>query len=57
MLEQTYHSDYVNQLSVSANMPIMGGAPNYVSSDIFATDCAAARFAGAGISMVTAKAY
>jgi hypothetical protein len=57
MLEQTYHSDYVNQLSVSANMPIMGGAPKYVSSDIFATDCAAARFAGAGISMVTAKAY
>jgi hypothetical protein len=57
MLEQTYHSDYVNQLSVSANMPIMGGAPKYVSSDIFATDCAVARFAGAGISMVTAKAY
>jgi hypothetical protein len=55
VLGQTYRSDYVNQLSVSANMPIMGGAPKYVSSDIFATDCAVARFAG--ISMVTAKAY
>ncbi|KAG2603519.1 uncharacterized protein LOC120710847 [Panicum virgatum] len=55
VLGQTYRSDYVNQLSVSASMPVMGGAPKYVSSDIFATDCAVARFRG--IAMVTAKAY
>ncbi|KAF8642191.1 hypothetical protein HU200_067454 [Digitaria exilis] len=56
VLGQTYRADYVNRLSVSTSMPVMGGAPNYVSSDIFATDCAVARFGG-GISMVTAKAY
>jgi hypothetical protein len=60
VLGQTYRADYINQLSVSSKMPVMGGAPNYVSSDIFATDCAVARFgarrAGAGISMVTAQA-
>ncbi|PAN26363.1 hypothetical protein PAHAL_5G005300 [Panicum hallii] len=59
VLGQTYRSDYVNQLSVSSKMPVMGGAPNYVVSDIFATDCAVARFGAgrAGISMVTSRAY
>nr|CAB3479552.1 unnamed protein product [Digitaria exilis] len=57
VLGQTYRSDYVNQLDVTSKMPVMGGAPNYVSSDIFATDCAVARFRAAGISMVTARAY
>ncbi|XP_062208755.1 uncharacterized protein LOC133910257 [Phragmites australis] len=59
VLGQTYRTDYVNQLSVSSNMPIMGGAPKYVSSDIFATDCAVARFGARrdGISMVTDRAY
>ncbi|CAL4959264.1 unnamed protein product [Urochloa decumbens] len=59
VLGQTYRSDYVNQLSVSSKMPVMGGAPKYVVSDIFAADCAVARFASrkaAGISMVTAEA-
>uniref|UniRef100_A0ACD6ALL8 Uncharacterized protein n=1 Tax=Avena sativa TaxID=4498 RepID=A0ACD6ALL8_AVESA len=57
VLGQTYRSDYVNKLSVSANMPIMGGGPNYVSSDIFATDCKVARFGRkAGISMITTRA-
>ncbi|RLN24165.1 uncharacterized protein C2845_PM07G35980 [Panicum miliaceum] len=59
VLGQTYRSDYVNQLSVSSKMPVMGGAPNYVVSDIFATDCPVARFGAggrAGISMVTAEA-
>ncbi|CAM0147848.1 unnamed protein product [Urochloa decumbens] len=59
VLGQTYRSDYVNQLSVSSKMPVMGGAPKYLSSDIFATDCAVARFGShkVGISMVTARAY
>ena len=59
VLGQTYRSDYVNKLSVSSKMPVMGGAPNYAVSDIFATDCAVARFVGAaGIAtVVTSRAY
>jgi len=57
VLGQTYSTNYVNKLSVSANMPIMGGGSNYVSSDIFATDCKVSRFGPqAGISMVTIRA-
>ena len=57
VLGQTYRSDYVNEMSVRASMPVMGGAPNYVSSDIFAADCAVARFGrNTGISMVTGRA-
>ncbi|CAM0885352.1 unnamed protein product [Alopecurus aequalis] len=57
VLGQTYRTDYVNKLDVSADMPIMGGAPGYVSSDIFATDCKVARFGRqGGISMVTGQA-
>ncbi|KAF0924163.1 hypothetical protein E2562_008466 [Oryza meyeriana var. granulata] len=64
VLGQTYRSDYVNRLNVTANMPVMGGAANFVSSGLFATDCAVARFGhgtatgtGAGISMVTDAKY
>ncbi|KAM0824818.1 hypothetical protein ACQ4PT_069956 [Festuca glaucescens] len=57
VLGQTYRTNYVNMLSVTANMPIMGGAPNYVSSNIFATDCKVAGFGRkAGISMITTTA-
>jgi hypothetical protein len=57
VLGQTYRSDYTNKLSVSSNMPVMGGVANYVSSDIFATDCKVARFGRTtGISMVTTRA-
>jgi hypothetical protein len=47
-------------------MPVMGGAEDYISSGLFATDCAVARFghsgaaAGAianGIAMVTDAKY
>ncbi|KAJ3671374.1 hypothetical protein LUZ60_007453 [Juncus effusus] len=44
VLGQTYRPDYVNRLDVSKKMPVMGGAPMYVSSDIFATDCNVNRF-------------
>jgi hypothetical protein len=59
VLGQTYHTDYVNQLSVSSKIPVIGGASKYLPSDIFATDCSVARFCAtnAGISMVTARAY
>ncbi|KAF7026406.1 hypothetical protein CFC21_038515 [Triticum aestivum] len=57
VLGQTYRSDYVNKLSVSASMPVMGGVASYISSDIFSTDCKVARFGlSAGISMVTSTA-
>ena len=57
VLGQTYRTDYVNKLSVSTNMPIMGGTSTYVTSDIFSTDCKVARFGrSSGISMVTGMA-
>ncbi|KAM3355171.1 hypothetical protein ACQJBY_025762 [Aegilops geniculata] len=57
VLGQTYRTDYVNKLSVSTNMPIMGGTSSYVTSDIFSTDCKVARFGrSSGISMVTGMA-
>ncbi|KAG0541183.1 hypothetical protein BDA96_03G474400 [Sorghum bicolor] len=46
VLGQTYRPDYVNSLNVTSKMPVMGGAPNYLSSDLFSTDCAVARFRG-----------
>ncbi|TKW19052.1 hypothetical protein SEVIR_5G472700v4 [Setaria viridis] len=61
VLGQTYRPDYVNKLDVKSNMPVMGGAPDYLSSDLFSTDCAVARFGrrpatiggGPAIEMVT----
>nr|BAC15821.1 root cap protein 1-like [Oryza sativa Japonica Group]BAD30544.1 root cap protein 1-like [Oryza sativa Japonica Group] len=38
VLGQTHRFDYVNKLSVSANMPVMGGTPWYAVSDIFSTN-------------------
>jgi hypothetical protein len=69
VLGQTYRTDYVNRLNVTAKMPVMGGAGNFVSSGLFETDCAVARFgrgsaatasataAGNGIAMVTDDKY
>ncbi|WVZ95696.1 hypothetical protein U9M48_041428 [Paspalum notatum var. saurae] len=64
VLGQTYRTDYVNTLNVTAKMPVMGGADSFVSSGLFETDCAVARFGGrrdtstgAGISMVTDAKY
>jgi hypothetical protein len=44
VLGQTYRPDYVNKLDVRSKMPVMGGAPDYLSSDLFSADCAVARF-------------
>jgi Root cap len=44
VLGQTYRPDYVNKMDVRKNMPVMGGAPKYVSSHIFATDCEVSQF-------------
>uniref|UniRef100_A0ACD5XZD1 Uncharacterized protein n=1 Tax=Avena sativa TaxID=4498 RepID=A0ACD5XZD1_AVESA len=44
VLGKTYRTDYVNRMNVTAKMPIMGGAPKYLSSGIFSTDCAVSKF-------------
>ncbi|RLN23721.1 uncharacterized protein C2845_PM07G35950 [Panicum miliaceum] len=44
VLGQTYRPDYVNKLYVTSNMPVLGGAPDYLSSGLFSADCAVARF-------------
>jgi Root cap len=59
VLGQTYRPDYVNKLDVTKKMPVMGGAPRFVSSGIFSTDCKVAQFGSggnAGIAMVTESA-
>ncbi|KQK11723.1 uncharacterized protein LOC100836864 [Brachypodium distachyon] len=53
VLGQTYRPNYVTKVNVTANMPIMGGAPKYLSAGLFSTDCAVSQFrrgtAGAAI--------
>ncbi|KAM0896375.1 hypothetical protein ACQ4PT_023250 [Festuca glaucescens] len=44
VLGQTYRMDYVNKMNVTAKMPIMGGAPKYLSSGLFSVDCAVSKF-------------
>ncbi|KAL6660797.1 hypothetical protein ACP70R_001832 [Stipagrostis hirtigluma subsp. patula] len=44
VLGQTYRPDYVSKLDVTAKMPVLGNADKYLSSGIFATDCAVSRF-------------
>jgi hypothetical protein len=47
VLGQTYRSDYVSTgVDAGARVPVMGSAARYQVSDIFATDCEVARFAG-----------
>ncbi|XP_066310744.1 uncharacterized protein [Miscanthus floridulus] len=44
VLGQTYRPGYVTKVNISAKMPIMGGAPKYLSEGLFSTDCAVSRF-------------
>ncbi|KAL6616786.1 hypothetical protein ACP70R_039056 [Stipagrostis hirtigluma subsp. patula] len=44
VLGQTYRPSYVSKLDITAKMPIMGGAPKYLSKGLFSTDCAVSRF-------------
>ncbi|KAG8081875.1 hypothetical protein GUJ93_ZPchr0014g47177 [Zizania palustris] len=47
VLGQTYRPDYVSAgVDMGAKIPVMGGAGKYIVSDVFATDCEVARFAG-----------
>ncbi|XP_062208758.1 uncharacterized protein LOC133910261 [Phragmites australis] len=52
VLGQTYRPNYVTRLNITAKMPIMGGAPKYLSSGLFSTDCAVSKFHRSG-SVVT----
>lgn len=54
VLGQTYRPDYVNKMDVQKNMPVMGGAPKYASSHIFATDCEVSWFARDNVATSTA---
>jgi Root cap len=41
---QTYRPDYVNKFDVRKKMPVLGGASNFFTSSLFATDCAVTQF-------------
>ncbi|PWA39040.1 root cap [Artemisia annua] len=53
VLGQTYRSNYVSKIKVSANMPVMGNIPKYSTSGIFASDCTVSRFARANGTPLT----
>ncbi|KAL6853975.1 hypothetical protein ACP4OV_020004 [Aristida adscensionis] len=44
VLGQTYRPSYISKMDITAKMPIMGGAPKYLSSCLFSTDCAVSKF-------------
>ncbi|CAM0885362.1 unnamed protein product [Alopecurus aequalis] len=52
VLGQTYRSDYVSRVNVTANMPIMGGASKYLSTGLFSTDCAVSKFHRNGVASI-----
>ncbi|KAI3913445.1 hypothetical protein MKW98_003924, partial [Papaver atlanticum] len=46
VLGQTYGRNYVSKVKMGVPMPVMGGYDKYVSSHIFASDCAVSQFHG-----------
>ncbi|CAM0883485.1 unnamed protein product [Alopecurus aequalis] len=50
VLGQTYRPDYISKVDISAKTPIMGGEPKYLSSSLFATDCAVSKFRGNNVA-------
>ncbi|KAI3948085.1 hypothetical protein MKX01_014684 [Papaver californicum] len=50
VLGQTYANNYVTKVNMSASMAVMGGEDKFITSGVFAKDCAVARFTGSSSS-------
>ncbi|KAI3983001.1 hypothetical protein MKX01_029237 [Papaver californicum] len=50
VLGQTYANNYVSKVNVVASMAVMGGYYKFITSSVFAKDCAVARFTGSANS-------
>ncbi|KAI3961962.1 hypothetical protein MKX01_028388 [Papaver californicum] len=50
VLGQTYANNYVSKVNMGASMAVMGGDDKFITSSVFAKDCAVARFTGSANS-------
>lgn len=44
VLGNTYRKDYISKVNLTNPMPVVGGERNFITSGLFATDCAVSRF-------------
>ncbi|GLJ56059.1 hypothetical protein SUGI_1203560 [Cryptomeria japonica] len=51
VLGQTYGTEYRSPIKLGVAMPVVGGEANYVTSNLFATDCKVARFGSGNINI------